>query len=123
AAGKADLAKAVAMAPDLFEARMQRAVAIAYEDPQEAAVHLQFLRHRYPDERQVRFTLGAVQRMLGNTGEAAKLFDELLEANPNDVSTLVERAYVAINTPRTEPAERQLEYEEAERLLRRAFTL
>src|SRR5205823_2483394 len=48
APGKADLRAAVERAPDLFEARLQRALAVETDDPQEAAGHLRVLLQRYP---------------------------------------------------------------------------
>jgi tetratricopeptide (TPR) repeat protein len=110
----AEMRQAVTLNPHQFEARLQLAVTVAYEAPQEALEHLQDLRRRYPDDRQVCFTLATVRRMLGQLPDAAALLDELLAADPSDVSALVERGYVAMNAK---------EAEEAERYLRRAFEL
>ena len=123
AAGKAHLREAVERAPDLFDARLQRALAVASDDPQEAAGHLRILIQRYPHETEVRFNLAVVLRTLGELDEAAQLLDGLLEAEPKNVKMLTERGYLYLNTPQADEAGRRRQAEAAERVLRRALEL
>jgi len=121
--GKTHLREAVERAPDLFDARLQRALAVASDDPQEAAGHLRILLQRYPREPEVRFSLAVVLRTLGKLDEAAQLLDGLLEADPKNVKMLTERGYVYLNMPQADEAERRRQAEAAERVLRRALEL
>src|SRR5205085_1667408 len=71
----ADFRAALELAPDLFDARLQLAEAIALEAPREAAAHLQQLHQRDPSNNQVRFYLASLRRGLGQFEEAGKLLD------------------------------------------------
>src|SRR5207253_59476 len=81
-------------------------------DPYQAVEHLKALRQRHPDNIQVLFGLASGLRSLGKYEEARKLLDEILAAQPNEVSALLERGLVALDAR---------QFDEAERWLRRAL--
>jgi predicted Zn-dependent protease len=110
----AELRKALEVAPDHFEARLELAELVAPEDPREAAGLLEALRRRHPDDNRVRYPLALVRRSLGQPDEAKQLLDEVLASEPDHAEALVVRGELALDAQ--QPAE-------AERLLRRAWTL
>jgi tetratricopeptide (TPR) repeat protein len=110
----ADLRRAVELAPDDFEARLELAELVAPEDPREAADHLETLLRRHPDDNRVRYPLALVRRSLGQADEAKRLLDEVLASEPDHAEALVARGQLALDAQ--QPAE-------AERWLRRAWTL
>jgi tetratricopeptide (TPR) repeat protein len=114
AAEVADFRAALERNPEDFEARWQLALAVVTHAPEESAAHLEKLEQRYPDNRQVRLALAGVWRNLGRLDEARAMVDALLDADPDNVPTLLERGKVAIDS---------LELETAERVLRRAEKL
>jgi Flp pilus assembly protein TadD len=104
----ADLRGALDLDPDHFAARMHLAISLARQDPEEAVSHLRLLRQRHPENKEVCFSLAAVHRALGQLDEARTLLDEILAADPRNISALVEQGYVAMNTQQFEEAERRL---------------
>jgi predicted Zn-dependent protease len=110
----ADLRKAVEVAPDHFEARLELAELVAPEDPREAASLLEAVRQRHPDDNRVRYPLALVRRSLGQPDEAKHLLDEVLVSEPDHAAALVVRGQLALDAQQPD---------EAERLLRRAWTL
>ncbi len=105
---KADVRKALELDPEHFGARLQMAFLLEQEAPAEAAVHLEKLRQRQPDNQRVCFELAEVQRGLGHLDEARDLLDELLAANPDHLGALLARGRVALEAepPQLEQAER-----------------
>jgi tetratricopeptide (TPR) repeat protein len=110
----ADFRKALELDPTDFDAHMFLGRSIAQESPQEAALHFQTLWEQHPDNNLVRSSLAFTRRALGQLDEARQLLDDILADNPNDVSALISRGYVAMDL---------LQYDEAEQLLRRAVRL
>lgn len=107
------LRKAVELNPHDVEAQLQLAELLFNDDPEEAAILLEHLHRRYPDDRDVSYSLAVANRHLGKLDEAARLLDKLLAANPTDVVYLVERGYVALNAR---------QHDDAEHLFRRALS-
>jgi len=101
----ADLRKAVELDPDSLDARLRLAAVIAQESPQKAADQLEALRQRHPDNIQLLFSLATVRRVLGQLEEAASILDGILAGRPDDLSTLLERAQVALDLRQPQPAE------------------
>jgi tetratricopeptide (TPR) repeat protein len=110
----ADYRAALERDPEHFEARWQLALAVVRDAPEETAAHLEILEQRYPDNRQVRLVLAGVWRSLGRLDEACATLDALLDADPDNVPTLLERGKLAVDA---------LDLDTAERLLRQAEKL
>lgn len=104
----AGLRRALELDPDSFDARFYLALAVLQTDPAQTAEHLAALRNRRPNDPRVRYALASCYRALGRLDAAAKLLDEALAANPNDVSALVERGNAALDLGRTGEAEQFL---------------
>jgi tetratricopeptide (TPR) repeat protein len=113
---KVDVGKALELDADHFGARLQMAFLLEQEAPAEAAVHLELLLARQPDNERVRFELAEVQRGLGHLDEASDLLDALLASNPDHLHALLTRGRVAMEAEPPQP-------KEAERWLRRALAL
>ncbi len=108
ARARADFRKALELDPDHLDARMYLALSVAQELPEEAVAHFHRLCQQYPDNKVARFSLASTRRALGQLEEARQVLDEMLASNPNDVSVLIERGYIALDTQRVEDAERWL---------------
>jgi tetratricopeptide (TPR) repeat protein len=104
----ADLRKALELNPDHFGARMHLALGLFEQAPEEAAAHLQRLHNHYTEDRQVSKALATIRRQLGQFKEARELLDQLLTSQPDDVTSLVQRGYLAMNTGDPEAGERWL---------------
>jgi tetratricopeptide (TPR) repeat protein len=109
----ADFRRAVELAPDAFQPRLQLAMTIGEEAPEETADHLAVLVRRYPENTQVRFLLALGRRGSGRLDEAQHLLDELLAANPTDLPVLVERGKLALDAEKPREAEEWLRRAEA----------
>jgi tetratricopeptide (TPR) repeat protein len=107
-----DLRTALEIDPDHWDARLQLVLLVGYQAPEEAVANLEILRSRRPGDRELGLSLATFRRQLGQLEEAARILDELLAANPNDVFVLVERGYVELNARKPD---------QAERFLRRAY--
>jgi predicted Zn-dependent protease len=108
AESRADLRKALELAPEYAEAKYVLAQSLFTYAPDESVRLLQELHDRYPEDRSVTFSLGSTRRHLGQLEEAGRLFDELIAASPQEYSYLLERGYVAMNAGQLEDAERWL---------------
>ena len=105
----ADFRRALALAPDHFEARLHLASALAENDPREAAQHLRLLWQREPRNQQSALLLAGVLRNLGQGAEARQVLDAVLAANPDHAGALLERGKVALDMAQPTDAERFLE--------------
>ncbi|MCI0703448.1 MAG: tetratricopeptide repeat protein [Planctomycetia bacterium] len=105
---------ALAIDPEHFEARLYLALALASSAPAEALQHLEILQKRAPADRQIRYFRATAHRTLGHIEEARGLLNELLAANPKDVSALVDLAQLNMD---------EAKIAEAEGLLHRALEL
>jgi tetratricopeptide (TPR) repeat protein len=101
----ADLREALELDPRSLDARFHLALVVAHSSPQEAVAHLAVLRDRRPDDPRVRFGAATTYRALGRLDEAAKILDEMLADNPDDVQALTERGNVAVDAGRAAEAE------------------
>lgn len=110
----ADYRKALELDPDNYAARMYLALTLIPYAPKEAAAHLERVRQLYPEKPLVHSELAKLRRSLGQLDEAKKILDEILAANPDYVSALIERGNVALD---------MRQFDDAERWLRRAVTL
>ncbi len=87
----ADLRRAVAEVPDHFEARQALALTIAQANPREALSHLERLIRARPDDFSLRYSEATIRRSLGQSAEARRLLDDLLDDRPQDYQVLLER--------------------------------
>jgi tetratricopeptide (TPR) repeat protein len=104
----ADLRQALEKDPDSFQARLHLALGLAEKETNQAAEHLKVLHEKAPENNQVRYGLATAQRALGRPEEARKLLDDMLDANPDDVAALVERAEVALDAQAIPEADQYL---------------
>ena len=104
--------KAVDLAPDHSLARILLVATLVHDQPEQARPHLELLRRRRPDDPEVVFQTVRMHRYLGETEEAARLLDQVLQSNSNSVPALLERGRVALDQQRPH---------DAEPLLRKAF--
>jgi tetratricopeptide (TPR) repeat protein len=107
-----DLNRALALDPDHFQARLNLAMILLAEAPQESLPHLLYLHEHAPEDVRIGYYLGSLYRVLGRLQEARQVLSDLLKDNPDEVSLLLERGELALD-------EQQLA--DAERWLRRAF--
>jgi predicted Zn-dependent protease len=96
------------MDPEHFEARFSLAKLLAMDAPAEAAVHLEILLKRSPENVEVRFRQAANCRALGQFAEAQEALDALLGNEPNNVEFLLERGQLALDLRQPVEAERFL---------------
>jgi Tfp pilus assembly protein PilF len=101
--------------PERDEARLRLAELLAAEhQPAEAVPHFEYLRQKQPKNPALLLGLARCHRLLGDSAEAAKLLDRLLEIAPRDVGALGERGRIYLEM--RQPAE-------AEQWLRKAAEL
>jgi tetratricopeptide (TPR) repeat protein len=103
--GLLDLQKAVEFDPDSYAARFHFALLAAQRHPVESLKHLAILLEREPENTAVKFALAGGYREIGQLDDAAKLFDELLDAEPKNPLFLYARGGVAIDRSRPREAE------------------
>ena len=89
-------------------ARLKLAELLLQYGPEEAQTHLEFLRARKPDNRDVLLRLAACYRELGESERAAGVLDELLRLRAEDVLVLLERGRLALDDGKLQDAERWL---------------
>ncbi|MBI2808640.1 MAG: tetratricopeptide repeat protein [Planctomycetes bacterium] len=105
---RADFLQALEAAPDHYLARLWLATFLVEKEPHEAAVHIDWLRQKRPNELAVRFQSARLQRNLGRPEDAAVLLDQILASapeNPAIVPALVERGRVEMDLNRPGEAE------------------
>jgi tetratricopeptide (TPR) repeat protein len=107
----ADFRRALALDEGNFQARLQLALLLLYEAPEETERHLRRLRQQHPDELRLLLPYAAVGRILGRLNEAQQMLDDYLAAHPHDVAALLERGNLALD---------QQDYDAAVRWLRQA---
>ena len=101
--------------PEHDEARLKLTAALLERRAfPEAIPHLEYLRHRQPDEPLVPVRLAICRLFLGDPDEAVRLLDALLARRPHFAPALVERGKIALSRG---------EYEAAESWLREAVAL
>lgn len=104
----ADVRAALRIDPGHFEAGLLLAQSIMQEAPGEAAATLETLHQRDPGNNRVRFLLASVRRSLGQLDEARRILDEMLAANPDNLSALVECGKLALDANNLREAEAPL---------------
>jgi len=110
-AAVADFRRALELDPDHFDARLNLALTIAQEAPEETATHLQRLHERDPDNVHVSYSLATVRRGLGQLEQARVILDDILASKPETsvlVSALVERALISLDEGHPKQAEPRL---------------
>jgi tetratricopeptide (TPR) repeat protein len=112
--GLADIREAHFLDPGSFDAQFHLALSIAQSSPLESVEHLLLLRDRRPSDPHVRFGLALTYRMIGRIEEARDVIDGMLASDPNDLSALIERSSLALESAQSD---------EAERLLLRAYAI
>ena len=108
AQARADFVQAVELAPEHTQARIRLVEVLIREEPKLAPPHLEWLTRRRPGDPEVRLLTARLHRTLGQTEEAGRLLDALLDSSPDMVSALVERARVAMDLNRPQEAVRWL---------------
>jgi tetratricopeptide (TPR) repeat protein len=108
------LRQAVGLAPDSTDAHMHLGFLVLQEDPIEAMAHFAYVKEHDPNDRDARFLVATGYRGLGRLDDSAKVLDEIIAAEPNNISALIERAQVDMDRSRLP---------EAKRLLDRAYEL
>lgn len=101
----ADYRKAVELAPSFVPARLHLTQFLLGFEPTAAAVELEWLRQRLPDDPDVGLLTARWHRNLGRPEEAVPLLDEVLAHDPERVPALLERGRVAIDLNRLAEAE------------------
>jgi tetratricopeptide (TPR) repeat protein len=114
-AAVADLRRAFALDPDSYQTRWHLAETIVQESPIEAGVHLEALRRSYPDDPVVPLLLARVRRSTGQRPEAARLLEELIAANADNVPALIDRGVMALDDGDLAQAEHWLREAESRR--------
>jgi tetratricopeptide (TPR) repeat protein len=101
--------KAIALKPDLFEARLKVAEMLLYEhNPYEALLHLERLRKQDPDRPEVLARLGQCRFLQGDMQEARRLLESALDKLPDDAALLVHLAKIDLGENRPVEAEKWL---------------
>jgi tetratricopeptide (TPR) repeat protein len=90
--------------PDCRDARFGVAELVTHTNPQEAAVHLQWLRKANPADQQVLYQQALVERNQGQLEAAVRTLDELLVLAPEHVEGLVARGRIALDLDRLDEA-------------------
>ncbi len=96
------------MQPDHLVARDEMSQILLNEDPAAALEHVRFLRAHQPDSVALRLRLMTCYKNLGESAEAAKVLDELLNEEPGNVTLLVERGVLALEVSDAVGAEKWL---------------
>jgi tetratricopeptide (TPR) repeat protein len=109
AAAVADFRKALEMDPDNLHAKLALAFTLVQEAPEEATEHLEAVRNRLPDSRQLLFALATLRHGLGQLDQAREILDTILAAHPQDVASLVEKSLVDLDERQLVPAEHRLQ--------------
>jgi tetratricopeptide (TPR) repeat protein len=101
--------RAVEIDPEFDEARQRLAAAlIDLQQAGEAQPHLEHLRKRRPHNPAVLFELARCRAQLGEAEEALALLNDVLDAMPEYIPALEERALIAMRTGQTQNAEHWL---------------
>jgi tetratricopeptide (TPR) repeat protein len=109
------LLRALAIDPELDQARLRAAIHMVESSAaQDAMPHLDYLRRRQPENAMIQLLQARCHDLLGESDEAIKILDELIERHPDFGQALAERAKFA---------RRAADGAEAERLLTRAAVL
>jgi predicted Zn-dependent protease len=105
--GVVALQEAVELDPDRFETRYQLALAVSSISPEEARRQLEVLLAAHPENRDLRYGLAGVYRLLGRSKDARRLLEGLLDG-PNDISVLIELAQLDLDEGNGAAAEPRL---------------
>lgn len=97
--------EALARDPDNVPARFALALLLAHDAPVEALKHLERLHQLRPDDKRFRYALATAHRSLGHAAEARRVLNEMLEADPNDLSALVELGLLNLDEGKLADAE------------------
>lgn len=109
--------KALELAPERWGARLRLArLLLSLNNPDSARPHLQQLLRSHGDDSEVQLLQAHVLRLEGKADEAAALLDRLLQKHPHHVDAL--HLYSQLVCERDPP-----QFDEAERLLRRALAV
>lgn len=97
--------EAVEAAPGNEQARLRLAEVLIQYGPAEGKAHLEFLKKKKPDSRDVLIRLARCHRELGEFEEAAKILDDLLARSNRDIAALIDRGRVALDIQQIDEAE------------------
>jgi len=89
--------EAVKVAPNHRQARLGLAQVLADSDPAEAAEHLKLIASHGAGDAEVQFCQAVVARNMGQADAAAKLLDEIIAGNAENVPALVFRGRLALD--------------------------
>lgn len=103
--GTAKFRAALARDPDSFDARLHLGLALVQSAPEESMRHFELLHTRRPDDRRLRYYLATGYRSFGRGAESRRLLDEMLAADPNEVSALVELGLLELDEGKPGAAE------------------
>jgi tetratricopeptide (TPR) repeat protein len=99
--------QAVESDPGNDQARLRLAELLARFAPHEALTHLDHLRDKPPDDRDVLFQRARCHRSLGEHEQAGALLHRILRASPRDYEALLELGQIAMELRQFEAAERR----------------
>lgn len=107
--GRADVERAVALAPDAFEIRLSLAELLHKLGHVRAALtHYEQLRAQQPDEERVALPLAHALQEEALLDDAQELLDTLLTQRPDSLAALLERSRLALRMGHPEEAEQWL---------------
>jgi tetratricopeptide (TPR) repeat protein len=111
ARAREDYERALQIDPDLFPARVRLAeMHLEDHQPQEAAVHLDYLLARYPDRPEVGARLGQCRFLQGRHAEARQLLEEAAARLPDDREVLLHLAKLDVQDGQAARAEARLRH-------------
>jgi tetratricopeptide (TPR) repeat protein len=106
--GVARFREALARDPESFDARLHLALALIQDAPTEAMEHFEILSRRRPNDQRLRYYLATGYRSFGRGAESRRLLNEILAADPRDVSALVELGLLDLDEGKVDDAEPRL---------------
>lgn len=101
----AALREALTRDPDHYQARLHLAMLLGQDAPDESLANLVVLHKRRPNDVRIQFLLATAHRALGHAAEARRLLDQMLAADPSNLSALVELGLLNLDEGKIAEAE------------------